>query len=170
VPTAQATTLTSLWSASATGDPPVPGATRDTALMSSANLDLVRSIYADWERGHFMSVEWADPECEFVIVGGPEPVSRRGVAEMAESWQEWVRGWKDYRVEADEYREIDDDRVLVLTRSSAHGKAGGLVVGQLRAKGAVLYHVREGKVTRLVYYWDRDRALADLGLTPAAGT
>ncbi len=75
-----------------------------------------------------------------------------------------MRGWKDYRVETDEYRELDDERVLVLTRSTALGKAGRLVVGQLRAKGAVLYHVSDGKVTRLVYYWDRGRALADLGL------
>ena len=34
----------------------------------------------------------------------------------------------------------------------------------LTAKGAILFHIREGKVTRMVRYWDRDRAFADLGL------
>jgi hypothetical protein len=32
------------------------------------------------------------------------------------------------------------------------------------AKGAALFCIRGGKVTRLVLYFDRDRALTDLGL------
>jgi len=54
--------------------------------------------------------------------------------------------------------------VLVLTHRVGRGKTSGLEVGQMRTQGANVFHARDGKVTKLVWYWDRDRALADLGL------
>jgi ketosteroid isomerase-like protein len=138
--------------------------------MSSANLDLVRSINAAHERGDFSSAAWADPEIEYVIADGPSPGRWTGPQGMAETFRGNLVGWEHFRIEADEYRELDDERILVLTRSSAYGKAAGRLVGQMRAKGAVLYHVSDGKVTRLVYYWDREHALADTGLASEDAT
>src|SRR5437879_4561346 len=71
-------------------------------------------IYAEWERGEFGSVEWADPEIEWVMTGGPAPGSSTRLAGMAEGWRNFLSAWDWYRVEADEYRELDDGRVLVL--------------------------------------------------------
>jgi ketosteroid isomerase-like protein len=62
---------------------------------------------------------------------------------------------------ADEVCQLDDERVLVLSDFSARGKTSGLEVGQ---KEAELFHIRDGKVTRLVTDWERERALSDLGL------
>ena len=138
--------------------------------MSSANVELVRSIYADWERGDFSSAEWAHPEIEFVIADGPSPGRWTGLTGMAEGFRGWLGAWEEFREEADKYRELDDERVLVLLQFSARGRTSGLEVGQVRTQGAVVYHVRGGKVMRLVRYFDRERALADLGLRPEGGS
>jgi ketosteroid isomerase-like protein len=89
---------------------------------------------------------------------------------MAEGARGLANAWEDVRVEADEYRELDAERVLVLVHVGGRGKTSGLELGQMRTKAAALYHVRAGKVTRIVAYWDRDRAFADLGLAPEAGS
>jgi ketosteroid isomerase-like protein len=138
--------------------------------VASANLDLVRSIFAAWERGDFRSVGWANPNIEFVIADGPDPGSWTGPAGMAEAMRGRLSAWEDFRFTADEYREIDGERILVFGRDSGRGKTSGLDVAQMRALGAALFHVRRGKVTRLVRYFNRDRALADLGLAPEAGS
>ncbi len=131
--------------------------------MALANIDLVRSIYATWGRGDFSSVGWADKEIEFVIVGGPDPGSWTGVAGMAEGWRGWLSAWDHYNAEADEYRELDGDRVLVLGRMRGRGKTSGVSV---ETEFANLLWIRDGKVMRLCLYSNRDRALADLGLAP----
>ncbi|HXW59816.1 MAG TPA: hypothetical protein VEJ23_10110 [Solirubrobacteraceae bacterium] len=134
--------------------------------MGSRNLELVRSIAAAWGRGCYSSVEWADPEIEFVVADGPEPSRSTGRTGLAPMLLEFQKAWQEYHSEAIEYRELDDERVLVLTYASGLAKASGVQVGQMRAN---LFHMRGGKVTRLVAYWNRERAFADLGLAPDSG-
>ena len=130
----------------------------------SANLDLVRSIYADFVRGDDSRADWADPDIEFVVVDGPEPDSWNGRTEMARAWRNYLSTWEDYRGAVDGYREIDDDRVLVLARRTGRAKASGVDLAQMPNQSATIFEIHDGKVTRLVIYLDRDRALADLGL------
>jgi ketosteroid isomerase-like protein len=127
----------------------------------SQNVDLVRSIYADWERGDYSSAQWADPEIEFVIVDGPDPGNWSGLVAVAEAWRNFLQGIEDPLTTADEYRELDDERVLVPTRYSGRGKVSDM---DIEGRGTILFHIREGRVMRIVRYWDPERALADLGL------
>jgi ketosteroid isomerase-like protein len=135
----------------------------------SANLDLVRSIFAAWDRGDFSSAEWADREIEFVLADGPDPGKWTGLAGMARAFRSRLSAWEDLRTAgAKEYIELDGERVLVLYENSGRGKRSGLDFGQM-SRGANLFEVREGKVRRLVVYVYRDRAFADLGLGPEGG-
>ena len=134
--------------------------------MSQEHLDLVRSTTAAWERGDYSNVEWAHPEIEYLIVDGPSPGTWTGLAGMANGWRDFLRAWEhEFRCVVEEYRELDDERVLVLQHFSGRGKASGVEVTQMTAKGATLFHLRDGKVTRLVVCFDRERAFADLGLS-----
>jgi ketosteroid isomerase-like protein len=138
--------------------------------MASANVELVRSILAAHGRGDFSSTEWADPEVEFVIADGPTPGSWKGLAGMTEGMRSILSAFEEFRGEAEGYHELDDHRVLVLIRRGGRGKTSGVELGQLQAKGANLFHVHGGKVTRAIFYFDRDRALADVGLAPEASS
>jgi ketosteroid isomerase-like protein len=134
----------------------------------SANLDLVRSIYAAWGRGDFSATEWLHPEIEFVMVGGPSPGTWMGLAGMAAGTREFLSAWEGLRAEAEKYRELDGERVLVLIHHRGRGKTSGVELGRMQTRNAALFQVHDGKVTRFVAYWDRERALADLGLAAEA--
>jgi ketosteroid isomerase-like protein len=137
--------------------------------MAPANLDLVRSIFADWERGDFGSADWAHPQIRLEVVGGTSEANFSGLTEMAAGFRGFVTAWEEYRVEADEIRALDDARVLALTHDAGRGKASGLEIAPIGSARAFVFDIVEYKVTKLVVYWDRDRALADLGLSPKLG-
>jgi ketosteroid isomerase-like protein len=130
----------------------------------SENIDLVRSMYLAFQEGDYSSVVWADPEIEFVVADGPDPGTWHGLDGAAAGMASFASAWQWLRTEAEEFRELDEERVLVLVRYVGRGKASGVRLKEMEPRSASVYQVRNGKVVRLVLYWDRDRALADLGL------
>ena len=137
--------------------------------MASPNVELVRSIFAGWERGDYSAIDWVDPDIEFVIADGPGPGTWRGLAGMVEGFRGWISVFEDYRVLADEYRELDNHRVLVILHASGRAKASGVDLATMQKRqGANLFQIGGGKVTRLVLYWEAERALSDLGLSSEA--
>jgi hypothetical protein len=89
---------------------------------------------------------------------------------MREGWRTWASVWEEHRTQAEEYREIDHHRVLVLAHSGGgRGKTSGLELGHHGGGGATLFHIRAAKITRLLIYWEREHAFAELGLPPEDG-
>jgi len=83
---------------------------------------------------------------------------------MGQAWRDFLGDWDDFRTDAEEYRELDDERVVVFHRFRARSKSSGIKLETIGSRAASLFHVTNGSVTKLVLYADRDRALADLGL------
>jgi ketosteroid isomerase-like protein len=136
--------------------------------MSQENVELVRSIFAARERGDFSDAGWAHPEIEYVIVDGPEPTSYKGLVGLAQAMRDMLSPWDHFRGYVEECRELDVERVLVLLHASGRGKASGLELDALSAQQAQVVQVRDGKVTKILVYYDRKRAFADLGLASDA--
>ena len=131
-------------------------------------MELVRSVYAGWVCGDFSSTAWADPQIDFVIADGPVPGRWTGVAGMAAGWRGVLGAFKDLRAGAEEYRELGGGRVLALAHSRARGRVSEVELAEALTKHAALFHVQGGKVIRLVVYFDRRLALAEVGLTSEA--
>jgi ketosteroid isomerase-like protein len=121
-------------------------------------------MYSASERGDYSSADWAHPEMELVFVDGPSPGTWSGLAEVAKGWRSFLSTWEELSAEAEEFRELDDERILVLVRYQGRGKTSGVDLQQMRAQGAAVFHVREGRVAKQIVYFDRSRAFADLGL------
>jgi ketosteroid isomerase-like protein len=139
-------------------------ARRPTAILTGvdSNLDVVRGIYAAWEQGDYSSVDWAYPDFEYVYADTPDGAGWKGLADVAAGARDWLAAWYEFSCVAEEYRELDGERVLVLDYSSGRGRASDLEVGATLGKGAHVFYFRDGKVTRVEQYLSRDRELADL--------
>ncbi len=73
-----------------------------------------------------------------------------------------MQGFKEFRATPERYLAVDEQRILVLVQNHGRGSASGI---EFEARSVANYfEIRGGRVTRLVLYWDRDRALADVGL------
>ena len=77
------------------------------------------------------------------------------------AFHDWLGAWEGWAVEPEHYRVLDRGRSFAIVTTSGRGRSSGLGGGQFTRPGANLFHVRDGKVTKLVIYWDVDRAFAD---------
>jgi ketosteroid isomerase-like protein len=109
-------------------------------------------------------VEWAHPDIELVFADGPDPSNWTGVAEMSDGFRDFLSAWEDFHFQAEEYREIDEERVLLLVKFSGRAKTSGMALEHMETTNAAVIHTHDGEVCKVVLYWDRERALVDLGI------
>ena len=128
-------------------------------------MDIVRRIYAEWERGNFAATaEWYDPEIRFEawMPDSSENVTVHGVAELRDFMGTWFAQWKNYRVIGDEFHEVGDDKVFVSGRQAATGHQSG---AEVESPGFAVWTFRGGKVVELFLDYDKHNALEAAGLS-----
>jgi ketosteroid isomerase-like protein len=129
--------------------------------MTSGNVELVQAVFTHWERGEYGWTDWAHSDIEFVFADGPTPGSWRGLAGLSQAWGDFLGAWEDFRSKLDELRELDDERVLTLAHYEGRGRTSGVEIGEV-SRSAGVFHFRDGKVAKLVFYFDRERAVAEI--------
>ena len=129
--------------------------------MASANAELVRAIYAEWQEGRFGDDAFYTEDVEFSYDYGLDLVKASGIEEMARVWQEHLALWERWHTgPIEEIREAGDDLVIV-HRLHGRGKQSGLETEMLA--GAV-FSFADGRVSGMRFYGDHRRALTEAGL------
>ena len=131
----------------------------------SANLDLVRSIFQAWTHGDIESVlrEHFEPTARLDLSENIfNPAVYVGYEEIARQRREVNEVWGLFEIEVERLFE-GEDVVVAFTHEHGRGEASGVEVDR---DTAFLFRLRLGKVSEVRTYRDRDRALADSGLTP----
>jgi ketosteroid isomerase-like protein len=131
--------------------------------MSQENLEIIRRGYEAFAQGR-VAFEFLDTEIEWI---GPREFpdlaeTRYGHDGVREYMAKLSEVFDDYRMVAEEFIDVGDDRVLVFAREGGRGKGSGLEVQTNPT--AHLYTLRNGKAIRMQSYWERSDGLEAAGL------
>ena len=91
----------------------------------------------------------------------PAPRSARGREELRRLFGEFDAAWAEHQTEPQEFRALDDERVLVFSIERFRGRDGMAI----DAPGAAIFTVRDGKIVEWQAFWDRQSALEAAGLS-----
>jgi ketosteroid isomerase-like protein len=133
--------------------------------MSQENVEIVREHYEAFNRGDLDAYLAAlDPEFEWQ---GPREIPDLAGTHHGPEGVRWYLSkltevFNDYRMVAEEFIDLDGERVLVFAREGGRGKGSGIAV-QTNPTGH-LWTVRDGRPARLESYWERANALRAVGL------
>jgi ketosteroid isomerase-like protein len=131
--------------------------------MSRENVAVIRAMYEDWARGEFPAT-FLDPDVVHSRIGAQTPDMEgewRGLEAFSAAHLDYTQALSGLRIAAEEVIDVDDDRVLVLSRHTAQGRLSGVPIDHEHGD---LFTLRAGKVVRHESYWDRAVAIRAAGL------
>jgi ketosteroid isomerase-like protein len=134
--------------------------------MSQANVEVVRRLYEAIQRGDSAAVlDLYDPDVEWDMSGYPYgemlTVRSRGHAALRTFWRELYEAWDAYDHDVHELIDAGDHVVSVVT-DRGRGRASG---AEVRTDAYGVWTVRDGKITRSIWFRTRAQALEAAGLS-----
>jgi uncharacterized protein len=131
--------------------------------MSQENVEIVSRFAEAWARGdRAEAAALADPEVEqHPTVGGVEAGRvLRGLSEIGQDYERVEETWEEHRIEVERILDAGD-RVVLFQREYQRGRSSGV---ELEIEAAVIFDLRDGRITRVQGYMDRAEALDAVGL------
>jgi ketosteroid isomerase-like protein len=131
--------------------------------MSQENVEVVRSIFAAWERGDEAFLPFLDPEIEWHVRSDlPDSDIYRGLEGMERLTRTFDEVLDESWYSPREFLDIDDQVVVVLSWGG-RGKTSGIAFEE---RGETwIFTLRDGKVIRIKEYSSKDEALEAAGLS-----
>jgi ketosteroid isomerase-like protein len=129
------------------------------------DVDVVAALDDDEEDRRIRQTlaELAEPDFEVVMVGPdylPQAAERAGPDGFREAWVDWTSPFESFRIEIE--RVLDaGDHVVSLVRQTGKTKTGGV---DIEATAAAVWTIRDGKLTRVEFHLDREKALQAAGV------
>jgi ketosteroid isomerase-like protein len=132
--------------------------------MSQENVEIVKRIYSEWERGNFFALPelfdaslratWIDP----LLARQSETL---GLGETTRNMRDWLDTYDGMSAKAEAFHDAGEGRVVVIAMWSGRGKASGV---EMAERLGTVFTVSGGRVTRLVQHRDPSEALEAAGL------
>ena len=131
--------------------------------MSRANVEIAKQVIDAFNRRDVDAIfACVNPDVEWfpaMTLGGGPLRGREGIESYV---REVSDTWEEYRVVGQDFRDLGDDQVLVLSRVEGRGTGSG---GLVDAAMGQTFDFREGKIARVRTYLDHGEALKAVGLS-----
>lgn len=135
-------------------------------MLGEEKLEVVRRIYdAASRRDSATVLELYDPDVELdntrLQIVGPAGGTRRGHDGLREFFRIWNEVWENVDYQLDDLIDGGGDQVVSVVTRHGRGRASG---AEVEIQVALLWTVRDGKVTKVVWFPTRKEALEAAGV------
>jgi ketosteroid isomerase-like protein len=134
--------------------------------VSQQDVELVKRAMEAWNREDVdQLIPLSDPDVEFVsIFAGMEGRTYRGFDGLRRYFADMADTWSEFRRDIEEMIDAGDNRVVVFFHLRGTARVSG---GPVDERVTTVFHLREGRLYRMVVYRDRHEALVAVGLRTA---